>query len=153
MSAINKKLEGASEPTPIRYPDKWNPEFPQMLLDLMEQGRSVISFCAKARISRTTFYNWVKSVPEFLEAFEVGKVLSQAYYEEQGQDNLKDKDFNYGGWKFLMINRFPDDWKLRQEIHNTGEKQQPVLSKEEFDERFAKLNEEEKNADSDTKEN
>ena len=53
-------------------------------------------------ISRSTFYRWIKEMPELKEAHEMGKVAFDAIHEDLGrQGMLKQTDVDYQFWRDL----------------------------------------------------
>lgn len=46
-------------------------------------GRTVVQFCAKHRVVPDTVYHWVATKPKFAEAFAQGRLMYEAYWDEQ----------------------------------------------------------------------
>ncbi len=63
--------------------------------------------------SKDTWYRWQKEYPEFKEAVEFAKVVSQAFYEELGLAGIqgKIKDFNATTFALMMNNKFGEEYK------------------------------------------
>ena len=72
--------------------------------------------CVALDINRDTFTEWRKKRKDFSAAVEKALMLSQAWWEAQGQKGVWDKSFNAAGYKFQLINRFPKDWHDRREV-------------------------------------
>ena len=99
------------------------PEWCDIVVDMMTEGASKAEVCAalpdkntiKLGICWDTFSDAMKNHPEFSEAVKKGLQLGQAWWEEQGRTNLQNGKFNYTGWFMQIKNRFPKDWRDKQE--------------------------------------
>lgn len=60
---------------------KYKPEYCDMLIEHMSQGYSFDTFPAIVRVGRSTMYVWLKDIPEFKEAHEIGNALALKYFE------------------------------------------------------------------------
>ncbi len=78
----------------------------------METGASKQEVKVLLRISNDLFERFMKENKEFSETISYGVELSEAWWLRQGRTNLKNKQFNYGGWYMNMKNRFA--WRDRQ---------------------------------------
>ncbi len=68
----------------------------------MAAGLSDTQVMAQWGISRSTFYRWMKEVPELKEAQERGKVAFDAIHENYGlQGMMKTADIDYQFWRDL----------------------------------------------------
>lgn len=86
---------------------EYNTEWPDMLVSTMARGLSWEAFCGSIMQSPHTMNKFLKEVPDFLHAKEVGQALSRFFWEEQGIIGIRlGKDFNAAVWIFNMINRF-----------------------------------------------
>ena len=110
-------------------PTKYQDDFCQTAIDLMQQGASRTEVCAELDICYDTLLDWINKEsprfkPEFSESLKKGQQLSQSWWEKQGRINLENGKFNYTGWFMNMKNRFrkaPEKWadKVEQEIDQT----------------------------------
>ena len=89
------------------------------IINLYKIGASNIEI--KAYIWETTgsfscdlWERWNKEEKEFSEIVKAGKMISNAWWEKNGRENIQNKGFNYTGWYMNMKNRF--GWKDRQDI-------------------------------------
>ena len=98
----------------------------------MAQGFSFESFAGAVDASKKTLYNWEKEFPEFLHAKEIGWEKARIFWEKLGVSHIvntsdsvshgKDggeshsRSLNASVWIFNMKNRFPAEWRDRQEI-------------------------------------
>lgn len=126
------------EVKPNGRPSDYEPRFCEMLIEHMTEGMSFTSFASLVNVCRATLYNWLDNHPEFLDAKKRGDMKSLYWWEKEGKDGLWNhtetesegrsrksisKTFNTGNYVFNMINRFPDDWKQKQE--DTSKNQNP----------------------------
>lgn len=115
-------------------PTLYDPQYCEDLIDHMIKGLSFESFAATIWVHRDTLYEWVKVHPEFSDAKKIGMEQARLWWEKKGQEGLfsqseYDKDAGTGSsksmnaavWIFNMKNRFPQDWKEKQEVEHSGE--------------------------------
>jgi hypothetical protein len=94
------------------------------VLELYEKGASDVEVKALIYKWRGSFSNdlwdrWMKDEPIFSETIKAGKLLAEAWWNKNGRENLKDKEFNYTGWYMQMKNRY--GWTDRvSNDHTTG---------------------------------
>lgn len=68
----------------------------------MAAGLSDTEVMAQWGVSRSTFYRWIKEIPELKEAHERGKVAFDAIHEDLGrQGMMKQADIDYQFWRDL----------------------------------------------------
>lgn len=72
------------------------------------EGASVVQMAARIGVTRQTLHNWAAQYPEFLNAFTLAREASQAWWEDQARDGLKDRDFNAALWAKVTGARFKD---------------------------------------------
>lgn len=91
----------------LGQPTKYTPEACVKILQIAAQGGHVSAMILAAGAnSRTTFHNWQKEYPEFKEAAELAKIVSQAFYE----DPAVIRSMPPTAWALLMSNKFSDDY-------------------------------------------
>ena len=90
--------------------------FATKMMQIYRDGGFHCHVAAAFEISESTFRNWRKAYPDFDEAAEIGKTLSEVYWIDDAKKNLKlDKNMTYNAilWYMMMRNR-----------HNWGDKPQ-----------------------------
>lgn len=118
----SKRKAKKVEVTKMGAPTKYMKEFPELLIEHMNQGFSFDSFPATVfektsgaiRFGKTALYVWEKKYPEFANAKEIGQALSFNKWEKIAYDNLiAGTPFNAAVWIFNMKNRF--GWRDKME--------------------------------------
>lgn len=88
---------------------KYEPNHCVELYKKMAAGLSDTEVMAQWGVSRSTFYRWLKEVPELKEAHDRGKVAFDAIHEDLGrQGMLKQADIDYQFWRDL--GKFRHGW-------------------------------------------
>jgi hypothetical protein len=93
---------------------KYEPYMCQKIIEVAEQGGHVASMCMAIGVrSKDTFYRWLKEYPEFNDAYEASKLVSQAFYENLLLAGAvgKIKNYNFNSLAMVMNNKFPDEYK------------------------------------------
>ncbi len=113
-------------------PTKYKPEYCQMLIDHMNGGYSFESFAGLIGVAKQTLYEWIDGNSEFLDAKEVGFEKSRLFWEKVGVDYIinqssstagvgsESKAINSTVYIFNLKNRFPKEWRDRQEVEHSG---------------------------------
>lgn len=98
-------------------PSGYNPDFCAVVLALGENGKTKAQMARALKISRETFDRWREQHSEFDEAVKEATDLSLAWWEEKNQEGVDmGKDLNATAMIFAMKNRFPKDYRDRQEV-------------------------------------
>lgn len=104
----------------VGRPSKYDPKMCTDIMPLFEQGKSLASVAKFLGISRETMNVWRKDYQEFSDAILEGIYLSQAWWEEAGQNGLfsefQGPKINSQIWMLNMKNRFGEDWRDKQEL-------------------------------------
>lgn len=106
---------------PAGRPSKYDPAFCAKVVELGREGKSKAQIAAALDVVRQTLDDWAKEHAEFSDAIAQARELSLAWWEEQGQAGVwGGKQFNANAYRLQVMNRFPDDWRDRQEITGAG---------------------------------
>lgn len=99
-------------------PSDYDPAFCERVIDLGKEGASKAEMAAELGVVRQTLDNWCDAHPEFLDAVKEALGYSQAWWEKQGRlATFGGADgFNATSYIFNMKNRFPSDWRDKQEV-------------------------------------
>jgi len=94
--------------------EKYTPEACEAVIAVAASGGHIpaMIIAAGAR-SKTTFYTWQDKHPEFKEACEYAKIVSQEFYEDLGVKGITGQidKFNATTFCLLMNNKFGDEYK------------------------------------------
>jgi len=86
---------------------KYNDERPAQVIEMMSKGLLDCHICAQWGISRETFYEWVRTKPEFKAAYEEGIAKAEAKFLQFAMERMEagdDKGYKY--WISIMNNKF-----------------------------------------------
>lgn len=115
-----------NEKRPIGRPSAYKPEYCDMLINHMAEGRSIESFAGVVGVCFKTVYNWQKEYPDFLQAFKTGNAKRFDYFEKVGLEGLHtiretdgeggsySKAINAAVYKLFMANLF--GWTDKKEV-------------------------------------
>lgn len=95
-------------------PTDYRPEYCQLAIDYLDEGRSKAELARYLRIARSTLDEWAKNHSEFSEAINRAVEYSEAVWIEIGRENLGNKNFNSRLYELNMKNRF--GWSDKKEI-------------------------------------
>ncbi len=94
-------------------PCKFEPWMCEKILEIASNGGHQAAMMQAIGIKKTQFHTWKKEIPEFKDAIEEAKLISQSVYENillQGAMG-KIPGFNFNSISLLMHNKFPDEYK------------------------------------------
>lgn len=109
-------------------PSKYTPEFCERVIDAGSEGKTITEMADDLDIARSTIYEWIDTYPEFSDAIKRGLQKAQAWWERNGRlATFGGVDgYNATSYIFQMKNRFPDDWRDKQEREHTGANGGPI---------------------------
>lgn len=112
---------------PLGRPTLFSPELCGKVLAMGIEGKSKAQMAAELGVCRQTLENWAAQHPAFLDALTRARDLAQAWWENQAQANIGNRDFNAALWAKSMAARFPDDYanRVKLDAMATG---QPLLA-------------------------
>ena len=91
----------------------------RQIIDLYSVGCSDAEVAAELRITIKEYHKTVKDNAAFGKLVELGRTLSQAFWESQARRNLATKGFNSSLYAFYMKNKF--GWADKVETTSTNE--------------------------------
>ena len=104
-------------------PTKYKKAYCAKVLELMEQGKSIVHLAKEFEVCRDTIYQWAKDNQEFSDTLDRGKDLAEAFWMDKGEEGLwgggGGPSFNGATWKHFMANRF--NWREKQEVEQVGD--------------------------------
>lgn len=102
-------------------PSKYQPSYCDLVIEHMSEGASLTSFAAEIGVARDTISEWMKEHPEFSVSVKIAKAKCAAWWEKLGRNNARDGGGNATLVIFGLKNMAPDEWREKQEIHQSGE--------------------------------
>lgn len=109
MSEVSLVASGKTGPATL-----YKPSYCDAVIDVAMQGGHIPAMMMAINIrSKDTWYTWKKEHPEFKEAVEYSKVVSQAFHEKKGLEGALGEipNFNASTYALIMNNKFGDDYK------------------------------------------
>ena len=119
---MKKPIEGEVLPAKKIINSKYQDWMPEKIVEVAEQGGHVAEMCRAIGVrSRDTFYRWLDEFPEFREAYEESKLVSQAFYENLLLAGAcgRIKNFNFNSIAMILNNKFSDEYKRSANGSNT----------------------------------
>ena len=77
-----------------------------MILRVMNTSGTMAAFCKEALISEGLFYTWLKARPLFNECYQLGKMVSKANWEKEGEEGASEEYFNWDYWRIIGACRY-----------------------------------------------
>jgi hypothetical protein len=97
-------------PRPVGRPELYSIEYCDTVIDLGKEGYSFTEMAAHIGVAKATLHRWRDAHEEFRTALTHAMSLSQAWWETQARENLKNKEFNSNLWMKVVGNRFRDEY-------------------------------------------
>ena len=113
----------------VGRPSKYDEKFCQQLIKHMAQGLSFESFGAIIGVAEQTLHNWLVDFPDFLEAKREAFTKSRLFWEKIGIQQATIGQGNSTAFVFNMKNRFPKEWRDKQENVLSGDPENPLITK------------------------
>ncbi len=93
-------------------------------IDAMEtafqHGRGIAHVASTLNVSKDTVYRWIREDDALSDAFERCKAMSQKWWEENVIDCAMEGKGNAALLKMFMYNKFPEEYRERQEVSIDG---------------------------------
>ena len=93
-----------------KYESVWTEAMSRRVSNLFDAGGSIAEVSRMMGISRSTFHAWIVGTDAlkkpFREIVSLGKEASEAWWLQQGRENIDNRSFNNSLWALNMVNRF-----------------------------------------------
>lgn len=76
------------------------------VIEVMNRRGTMTAFCEEALISDALFYKWCRDHPIFDRCYQVGKMISKANWEAEGERGKDDENFNLEYWRITGACRY-----------------------------------------------
>jgi hypothetical protein len=123
---------------PAHRPTLYEPSYCDLLIEHMSKGFSFESFAGLVKVARSTIYEWVDKNPDFSDAKKVAEEQCRLFWEKTALEGLQVQtgpgaiNLNTTMWIFQMKNRFPKEWRDRQQTEISGPDGNPVQTESSF---------------------
>ena len=113
---------------PAGRPSKYKAEFCQQVIDAGAEGKTLAEMADDLDVDRSTLNDWIDAHEEFSRAIKRGLEKAQAWWEMKGRVATFGGVDGYNATSFIfnMKNRFPDDWRDKQEREIAGKDGGPI---------------------------
>lgn len=98
---------------------KYKPEtHPIEFIDFSRRGMSEVEIAAEFQVSVRAIKRWAEKFESFSIAYEIGQAMHEAWWINQGKNNLNARDFNTNLFKFLTSNKLGYSDKMETKSTN-----------------------------------
>ena len=111
---------------PVGRPRKTLKDLPNnwqlMCQEMGREGHFDVDLRVRLGITKETFYSLLENEPEFYEAINEFRELSQNWWNSIPKKGFKDgtsKNLNSNLYALIMRNRFKDDWNVEKKVDIT----------------------------------
>jgi len=95
----------------------FDPAFhPIEFLRLAKEGNNEVEIAALFNISIYTLRGWAEKFESFNTAYEIGQSMYEAWWHQQGKNNLDNRGYNTGLFKYMTMNTL--GWSDKNESKN-----------------------------------
>jgi hypothetical protein len=94
----------------------YQPIFCDWVTEWSARGKSRTWMAAELRVAHNTVLKWEQRYPPFAEAMEIGAMLAQRYWEDNGEAGMRERQFSAAIWKTIISARFPKDWQENKKV-------------------------------------
>ena len=116
----NKKKTTPKPPVKTGRPTKYDKTMCEKVLELMSKGKSIVQVAAEFNVSRETIYAWEKEHKEFSDTLSIGRMKSEAFWEEVLQEMaVKQNAVTNGNLALILKCRYR--WTEKQDIGLSGD--------------------------------
>lgn len=119
----------ASSYSPVE--SAYNPKFCAVVIAQGELGKSETQMALACNVTRATLRRWAKdpTKPEFVAAVSLAHDLSRMWWENTGQENLKQFGFQSGLYNKIISCRFRKDYGDQVDVNHGSDPDRPVVTK------------------------
>jgi hypothetical protein len=93
-----------------KYQIVWTDAMSRRVSNLFDEGGSIAEVSRMMGISRSTFRSWTDGTDmlkkPFREIVKLGLEAAEAWWLQQGRENIDNRSFNNSLWSLNMVNRY-----------------------------------------------
>lgn len=104
---------------PRGRPSSYREEYCKRVIELGREGCGKAEIALELGITRETLDEWARVHPDFSDAVTCARGVSAGWWEAQGRKGIWSRDFNANAYRLQVMNRFPADWRDKQEHEHT----------------------------------
>ena len=101
---------------PIGRPTKYTKDVNEVVLDLMDKGKSIVQVARHLNVARSTIYKWAEDNIDFSDTLTRAKDYSEAYWETEFQQMMYSRETQPQLVRLYMGNRF--GWREQDQSVN-----------------------------------
>jgi len=101
---------------PIGRPTKYTKDVNEVVLDLMDKGKSIVQVARHLNVARSTIYKWAEDNIDFSDTLTRAKDYSEAYWETEFQQMMYSRESQPQLVRLYMGNRF--GWREQDQSVN-----------------------------------
>ena len=101
---------------PMGRPTKYTKDVNELVLDLMDKGKSIVQVARHLNVARSTIYKWAEDNIEFSDTVTRAKDYSEAYWETEFQQMMYSRETQPQLVRLYMGNRF--GWREQDQSVN-----------------------------------
>lgn len=116
---------------------KFNDEELKKIQEWMYEGKSIKQIARLLKVSRQWLHELMLGDSKLNDTIQLGKEYAEAWWEEQGQANLWNKEFNHQLFYMNMKNRF--GWKDKNESVQTVSISHEIKNIKQIEEEYKNL--------------
>ena len=89
---------------------------PMKFITLAREGKSEVEIAAEFGVGVGTVRGWSEKFKDFNTAYEIGQAMHEAWWLQEGKDNLDNRGYNTGMFKYITGNKL--GWSEKHESKN-----------------------------------
>lgn len=96
-------------------PTEFKPEYCGLLIEYGKTGDTMHKMCYELEIPADTFYQWVKSFPQFARAYKTNRIMCEHYYVNLAKESIEGKRKNFNSVAFIFCAKNLFNWSDKVE--------------------------------------
>lgn len=107
-------------------PSGYQPEFCERVVEMGKEGLSIAQMAARLGVAKASIFDWANQYPDFSTALTNARTLAQSWWEDAGKAGIFAEKFNAQVWKFIVANRFKEEYAERRVQEVSGPDGGPI---------------------------